>query len=250
MNPIAYTIGSLVTDLEQYAQMRASLEAGGFTSADCEYLYIDNTREPQTDAYAGLNQLLNRARGRRVILCHQDILLISDGRAELDARLDELTQRDPRWAVAANAGGVSSRHLAIRITDKHGDNQHQGKLPARVVSVDENFVVVRAETRVGFSRDLEGFHLYGADLCMVADMLGHSAYVIDFHLRHLGQGRTGEPFARCRDAFLLKWQHALRDRQMKTTCTYLLLSGRREPAWLHGLRQYLSHKFSPREPSL
>ena len=102
-----YSIGTLVSDLTQYQAMRASFERHGFDSEDCEYLQIDNTKTNQKDAYAGLNQLLSEARGRYVILCHQDVRMIDDGREELDAQLARLEQIDPNWAVAGNAGGVS-----------------------------------------------------------------------------------------------------------------------------------------------
>ena len=101
-----YSIGTLVSDLAQYQAMRASFQRHGFDSGDCEYLQIDNTKFNQKDAYAGFNQLLSEARGRYVILCHQDVRMIDDGREELDAELASLEQIDPNWAVAGNAGGV------------------------------------------------------------------------------------------------------------------------------------------------
>lgn len=221
-----YTIGTLVTNPEQYAEMRASFAAGGFDGDDCEYLTIDNTNGNTADAYDGLRSALNRARGTYTILCHQDVFLLDDKRVELDARLDELTALDPTWAVAGNAGGKARDELAIRITDKFGDDQSiGGPFPAKVMSLDENFIVVRTDTRVSFSRDLSGFHMYGADLCLNADVLGYCAYVIDFHLRHDGEARTGASFECSVDAFRAKWARALGPRFMQTTCAGVLLSG-------------------------
>lgn len=237
MKAIAYTIGSLVTKPAQYEEMKASLISKGFTEEDCEYISIDNTHKPQACAYQGLNRILRQAQGNRIILCHQDILLLEDGRRDLDERLAELTELDPYWAVAGNAGGIALRKIAVRITDKFGENQRIGELPARVMSVDENFVVVTAESRVSFSRDLTGFHMYGADLCMVAEILGYHSYVIDFHLKHLGEGKTGKPFEECRQNFRKKWEQALRDRFMQTTCTHLLISGRQHSSLVRQLRE-------------
>ena len=225
MTRLAFSIGTLVTKPQQYAEMRQSFEAKGFTSADCEYLSVDNTGPIQTSAYAGLNQILNRAAAPLVILCHQDVLLLEDGRASLVARLADLDALDPHWAIAANAGGAAPRRIARRITDKHGANQRIGTFPLRVMSVDENFMVVKREARVGFSRDLQGFHLYGADICLNADIMGYSAYAIDFHLNHLGASLMGPAFAASEAAFRAKWQHALRDRPLQTPCAYMVLSG-------------------------
>lgn len=220
-----FTIATLVNNRTHYDEMLASFEAGGFDRRDCEYLFIDNTGPEQTCAYRGLDRLLGEAKGDCVILCHQDVRIVDDGRNELEARLAALEALDPMWAVAGNAGGIAPGRLAIRITDPHGANRHVGKLPARVASLDENFMVVKRSARLSFSRDLSGFHFYGADLCLVADMLGHSAYVIDFHLEHLSRGIKGPSFAAMEAAFCAKWGRALRPRFLQTTCSLISLTG-------------------------
>lgn len=220
-----YSIATLVTERAQYDAMRASFRTGGFTDEDCEYLFVDNTGPLQTDAYRGLNALLNGARAPHVILCHQDVRLLSDGRRSLDVRLAELTRHDSNWALAGNAGGVAPGKLALRISDPHGKDVRVGELPARVGALDENFIVVRRDARIGFSRDLSGFHFYGADICLHAAQMGHTAYVIDFHLEHLSPGRKSADFHAMEEAFTAKWSKALSPRWIQTTCALLHLSG-------------------------
>ena len=220
-----YSICTLVTDPAQYAELRASFFARGFKPPATEYLFIDNSRGQEACAYHGGNALLAVARGRHVILCHQDVRLLAEGRERLDACLAELDARDPGWAVAGNAGGIRPGALAIRISDPHGSDQRRGALPCRVASLDENFLIVRRDTRVGFSRDLSGFHFYGADLCLAADLMGYSCYVVDFHLRHLSPGRKGAEFYACEAAFCTKWARALRPRWVQTTCSLVRVSG-------------------------
>lgn len=220
-----YTIGTLVSDTMLYETLRETFAAGGFTSDIAEYVYIDNTGPTQTDAYRGLNAILNAARAPIVILCHQDVFLIGDGRTDLDARLAELDALDPNWAVAGNAGGVAPGRLALRITDPHGVDQKVGNLPERVASLDENFLIVRRDSRIGFSHDLQGFHFYGADLCLHAEMMGRSSYVIDFHLSHLSAGKKDKSFAAAEIDFRTKWSKALAPRWMQTTCALVHLSG-------------------------
>ncbi len=216
-----FTVATLINNPAQYQAMRASFEAHGFTPQSVEFLAAHNPKS----AYSALNDLLNEARGRYVILCHQDIRLIGDDRAALEARLRDLDQRDPSWALAGNSGAVAVGRMTIRITDPHGRDQRHGTLPARVMSLDENFIVVRRAARIGFSRNLDGFHLYGADICLAADMMGHSAYVIDFHLEHLSGGRKDASFTTAVTQFRAKWSKALRPRWLQTPCTLMSLSG-------------------------
>ncbi len=220
-----YTIASIINDRSQLEAMHSSFRAGGFDACDCEYIYIDNTVGEPVCAYRGLNALLNEARGRLVILCHQDVRLLTDTRADLDMRLAELHDYDPNWALAGNAGGVGAGELAVRITDPHGANQKAGMFPARVMSLDENFIVVRREARVGFSNNLSGFHFYGADICLNAATAGWNAYVIDFHLAHLSGGKKDESFEASQNAFRAKWSNAFAPRWMQTTCALIHLAG-------------------------
>ncbi len=220
-----YSIATLVTDASQYEAMLASFRVHGFTDEVCEYLFIDNSGADQTEAYSGLNALLNAARAPIVILCHQDVRLIGDGKSALDARLGELCAADPAWAVVGNAGGIAPGKLALRISDPHGKDQNLGPFPARTLTLDENFIVVRRDARIGFSRDLSGFHFYGADICLNADMAGYTAYVIDFHLEHLSGGRKAKDFHDAERAFTAKWSKALRPRWIQTTCSLVHVTG-------------------------
>ena len=226
-NLVRYSICTLMTSRAEYAEMLASFRAGGFVAPATEYLFIDNSSRNGFTAFDGLNRLLEAARGEVIVLCHQDLRLLEDGRAALDARLAALEARDPNWAVAGNAGGTGVGRLAMRISDPHGDDRRIGSLPERAMSLDENFIVLKRSARIGFSRDLSGFHFYGADLCLAADVMGFSSYVIDFHLRHLSDGRISPSFYAARKAFRAKWSRALRPRWMQTTCGLLRLTGSR-----------------------
>ncbi|MGE0701447.1 MAG: hypothetical protein AB7O57_20290, partial [Hyphomicrobiaceae bacterium] len=139
---LGYTIATLVNDETQHRAMVQSFRAGGFDGDDVEFVAVRDA----SSAYAGLNAALASARGRIVILCHQDVRLLADGRHRLEACLDELERRDPLWALAGNAGGLAPGRLAMRISDPHGHDRSLGQLPARVMSLDENFIVARAES--------------------------------------------------------------------------------------------------------
>jgi hypothetical protein len=169
--------------------------------------------------------MLEDARGEFVILCHQDVRLFDDGREDLDDRLQQLEDLDPNWAVAGNAGGIELGKYAIRISDPHGLNANIGPFPSKIFSLDENFIVVKRSARLSFSRDLEGFHFYGTDICVQADILGYNAYVIDFHLKHLGKGIINQSFHDCRHNLIEKYARAFRPRWIQTTCSRVYISG-------------------------
>ena len=114
---IAYSICTFVTQFGQYKDLVKSLVDHGFSYNDCEYIYIDNSEKIQYDAYQGINKFLTTAKGRYIVICHQDVLLIDDGRQKLDAVLSELDGIDPSWGVCGNGGGVYPGRLALRLTD-------------------------------------------------------------------------------------------------------------------------------------
>ena len=222
---IRFTIVSLVNDTAHFDALRESFRARGFTAPDCEYIYIDNTGPDQTCAYRGLNCALAAARGDYVLLCHQDLRLLTDGRTQLEDRLRALSKEDPNWALAGNAGGIGPGQLSIRISDPHGSDRHVGKFPCKVQSLDENLIIVRRTARIGFSNNLSGFHFYGADICLNASQAGYAAYVIDFHLAHLSAGKKDAAFHDMERKFLRKWNNALKPRWIQTTCALVRISG-------------------------
>ena len=207
-----FSVCTLVTDWKQYHAMLDTFRAGGFSAPDTEFLYLDNSIGNYFDGFNGLNLFLNTARGRHVILCHQDVRLLDDGIDVLEAKIAELEGFDPQWAVIGNAGGTSPGKLVLRITDPHGTNTRRGHFPSHVTALDENFMVVKRSANLSLSRDLYGFHLYGTDLCLLADILGHNCYVVDFHLQHLSAGKTDRTYYDVRDNLLAKYRRAFRDR--------------------------------------
>src|SRR6202012_1442735 len=108
----AYSICTLVTRKGEYAEMLQTFLDKGFDTGTCEYLYIDNTAGCTFDAYQGLNHFLQQAKGKYIILCHQDILVYDDDRAHLDKVIAEIEANDPNWGILANAGGVNFKWVA------------------------------------------------------------------------------------------------------------------------------------------
>ncbi len=219
-----YSICTMVTDFAEYDEMCRTFLKSGFASQECEYLFIDNASNNKLDGFAGVNFFLNNAKGHYIILCHQDVRIVYDDRRKLDAIIEKLNQEDQSWGVLGNSGGIGPGRHAVRITDPHGVDQNKEDLPARVGSLDENFIVVRREANLAVSHDLSGFHLYATDICVIADILGWNAYVIDFHLHHLSVGVKGASFYPLRLDMIRQYKRKLSDRLIKTPTTIMFLS--------------------------
>ena len=224
--PSQFSICTLVTRKDEYQEMIKTFHIKGFTNENSEFLYIDNSEVNKADGYSGLNHFLAQSKGKYTIVCHQDIRLDFDDIAKLQECIREIDEIDPNWAILGNAGATCDfSKKSIRITDPTGDDKQIGEFPAKVDSLDENFLVIKNGLNIGLSRDLKGFHFYGTDLCIQADLRGYSAYVIDFHLRHISAGNRDEYFNSCKNDLLKKYEIALRPRFIQTSCVYLYISG-------------------------
>jgi len=219
-----FSICSLVTDKQEYAQMLASFQSAGFSEEISEFLYADNSDGNKYDGFKGVKKFLTKATGKYIIICHQDILLSYDKIDTLIKCIEELNRLDPNWAIAGNAGYNGLTQKAIRISDPYEMNASKGNFPVRVQSLDENFLVIRKDANLSISNDLVGFHFYGVDLCIIANILGHNAYVIDFHLYHKSGGTCNESFFTAKSRLIAKYQKSLATKTIRTTCSPLFLS--------------------------
>jgi len=207
-----YTIGTLVTNWDEYDEMQKSFLKAGFSQRECQYLPLNNVGENNFDLYSGGNTILSQALGDYVILVHQDVRCAPDGIDKLDQCLASLEAHDPSWAVAGNAGEYAGNWF-VRITDSYAPNQSTApSYPHIVQMLDGNILIVKRSTNVSFSRDLTGFHYYGWDLCLNADIRGYNSYIINFHITHKNKGTADPQFPFCKDAFTAKWKHAFRSR--------------------------------------
>jgi hypothetical protein len=211
-----FSVCTLVTRAEQYGRMLQSFKARGLGADNAEFIIVDNRQGNSFDAYNDLNTLMATARGRYIICCHQDVELIGHGAVELEAKLEELSASDPKWAVAGNAA-IGPHGAAFRISDPSGENQNSGIFPSLVYSLDENFLVFRAEARTGLSVDLGGFHLYGTDACLQAELRGLKDYVIDFHLRHHSPGIVEASYFECLRRREENYSAAFRSRRLRAS---------------------------------
>jgi len=226
-----FSICTLVTRENEYSEMIESFVEKGFTKDRCEYLHINNSSGKGLDAYKGLNLFLQTAKGKYIIICHQDILLLEHGYEHLTQKISEINLLDENWGILANAGGLNYKWVAVNITTGKGRVFKEAELPLKCSTIDENFFIVKKSANIALSNNLKGFHMYGTDICLIADILGYSSYVIDFHLLHKSDGNADAVFYQNKKQLIDKYNHAFRSRYMATTCTKLFISGSSATYW-------------------
>jgi hypothetical protein len=217
-----FSVCSIVSNRNEYELMKESFLSKGF-SEQTEYLITDNTKQNQLDAYQSIRLFLQQARGKYIIITHQDVRCI-DEISQLRQCLQSLDKIDNKWAICGNAGGRGYKKMFYWI-DNDFEVRKSNNLPAQVYTLDENFLILKNEAQMSVSSDFSGFHFYGTDLCLTADFLGYNAYVIPFLVKHLSKGnlkdmKVSEPI------FVRAYGRKLRSRFIQTTCTKFYLSNK------------------------
>jgi hypothetical protein len=204
-----FRIATFVNDGALYDEMRGSFEAAGFAGPDTVYAIEHG------DPYAAITRL-GDAKEPYVVLAHQDVIADrGEGIDQLAAVLDTLTEHDPAWAIAGNAGIGFAGTIVRHVADKYGEDWRDD-LPRPVRTLDENFLVLRTARRPHCSAGLQGFHLYGADACLNAARDGSSCYVVGFRVTHRGDGGM-RGFEEAADRFGARWSDSGRRPHYVTT---------------------------------
>src|SRR5687767_10543144 len=115
-------IFTFVTDRDVYSQMRDSFDQAGFTPERAAFTELTGTGQPdEPEPYSTITKLVAELSEPWFILCHQDLRLDQGhGIDELLGAVRELEERDDRWAVAGNAGGLRDLRVVRSLTDPHG----------------------------------------------------------------------------------------------------------------------------------
>jgi len=223
MNQMKFHIATISNDLDQYSAMKVSFLEAGFDEDRCRYSLFDNSNGNIYDPYRTFNEIKSQTQEPYIIFCHQDLLMNQGhGFNQLIKVLDELNKLDPTWAIAGNAGMNDHYQGVAKITDPTL-KPWKTRLPQKVHSLDENFLIIKSLAEVECSSELQGFHFYGSDLCLNAILMGYSCYVIDFHLTHLSPGHLSQSFWNIKAIFQERWNQEFILCYMKTTTNVLIV---------------------------
>lgn len=221
-----FSMCTLVSNIDEYKILLDSAIKAGFNEQNTEFIYVDNSKQNKYDAYDGLNHCLNKARGKYIILVHQDVEFIFDDIEVLKNKINEIDKIDSTWAILGNSGyAFNDMNIQYtRITSTGPSNISDGPFPSKISCPDENIMIVKNDLNLMFSKNIGHYHLYGADLSMQAQIQGYSTYVIDFHILHKSGGNPDKSFYDTKKRMIKQYQKAFRIKFFRTPCTPMFLS--------------------------
>jgi hypothetical protein len=132
------------------------------------------------------NAGLNECTGDVVVFAHQDVFLPAGWAKKLCEGIKQLTERDPLWGVAG-AYGVTTYGKSAGYVYSTGLRRFVGEPFAELIqvrSLDEMLLVLRRSADLRFDEGLPGFHLYGTDICLEAELRGMRNYVLPCFALH------------------------------------------------------------------
>jgi hypothetical protein len=216
-----FSICCLVSNWSSYKDARGKFAASGFSEENSEFLVCDNSEGNRFDAFEACRIFLREARGRYVLIAHQDAYPL-ESVDKLRQLLSELDKADPAWGIAGNAG-VTAKKWPLQMGSL--------KMPAAALSldepfkqvsvVDENAIIVRNGCGITVSSDLTGYHFYGLDICSVASRLGLHSYVLDYLWYHASEGTIGCEFFASKRLLQSKLAAHYSVTELPTTCTHV-----------------------------
>jgi hypothetical protein len=217
-----FSVCCLVTSVQQYAHLREQLSQQGFTDELCEFLACDNSEANRFSAYDGIRLFLREAKGRYVLILHQDAIPLESA-AKLLAGIAAVENHDPLWGVIGNAGRTDGSRSVLSIVSGE-DVYRPDSAFVRVTTIDENMMLIRNGTGITLSADVGGYHFYAFDLCSVAARLGYHSYVVDHLWRHDSHGTVDDDFLVAKQRMEEKMRAYHQGALVPTTCTSLCWS--------------------------
>jgi hypothetical protein len=195
--------------------------ANNFLASPCfhgQHGHEISIQENASSATLIFNSAMERAKNDIVIFAHQDMFFPESWMDDVNRSIDILEQRKENWGVLG-CFGVTAENEGYGYLYAPG----QGFLgcaflePMPVQTLDEIVLILKQSSGLKFNESLDGFHLYGPDICMTAAEKGLQCYAIPAFSIHNAQLNLILPreFYRAYSKFKQIWRHRL---PIQTTC--------------------------------
>jgi 2-polyprenyl-3-methyl-5-hydroxy-6-metoxy-1,4-benzoquinol methylase len=139
----------------------------------------------------------------------------------LCSQIDIVEKSCKEWGVLGLFGITLCGSYGGHVIDLQGHSRFL-PLPQKVQSLDEICLIIRRDSSLKFDENIGGFHFYGGDLCLEAEVKGFTNFAIDACVKHLGQGKMDAEFWRTERRLSNKWRHRNSPRRVLiTTCAFV-----------------------------
>jgi hypothetical protein len=142
------------------------------------------------DATKAFNAALSTVTADVAVFLHQDLYLPDQWLSDLDSALVWLAANNPDWGVLGLFGVSRCREMRgwVYSTGLKTVLGSHFSFPEQVRTLDEVLLVIRKSSGLRFDENLHGFHMYGTDICIEAESLGLTNYVIPAFAVHNSNG--------------------------------------------------------------
>ena len=178
---------SLVVAVNDEAVLRSTLLASPEIDSRCQLI----CKSGFNSAGSAYNSGLSEASSEVVVFAHQDVYLPKGWKASLSRALQTLPRSDPSWGVLGVFGVKHSTSEMRGHCYSTGLKRVLGEpfgSPIQASVLDELLLVIRRSSGLRFDDSLPSFHLYGADICLQAQMAGMKSYIIPAFCIHNSNG--------------------------------------------------------------
>ena len=217
---------SLICVYNNQKQMEEMVESTKNQDMAIEYIMIDNTKKAFPSAAQAITYGVQKAKNNVVVFLHQDIEFLSEN--VLNDIFTYLTQ-NPNSLVGA--AGVKKNFGILNQKKVYSNIFHEASKervtstpllqePMAVFTLDECLIATTKEALQKISFDTkvcDGWHLYGADLCMQAQLKSMAVMVLPMSLWHKSAGKIDSSYFDCMKILSKKYEKNFK--VINTCCT-------------------------------
>jgi len=164
---------------------------------DFDLLPIYNNNNVYTAAIAG-NLGLDISKNKYIIYVHQDIEFMIDSGKQIAAIIESMDDK----RIIAGAAGMSIQYDNNHIDDwgfcdfnnkvgvvydENNEIVWDGVEQDIVHSLDEILLIIDKDSGIQFDTSLDGYHLYGLDICLQARAAGYEVVASKIDIKHYGK---------------------------------------------------------------
>lgn len=190
--------------------LRTNLLASGCLSRAHPHQVI--IQEGYRSASQAYNDAIEKSKNDAIVFVHQDIVLPDEWMADLERSLQSLEKTDANWGVLGCWGATRNNwgvgyiySTGLGLLGRPFDS------PQPVETLDEIVLVIRKSSGLRFDERLPHFHLYGTDICLRAEAVGRTNYVVPAFCVHNTHQMLVLPseFYECCRYIRRVWKHRL-----------------------------------------